>query len=143
MPCALKYSETVEPHGVAGTVASKVVALIVVGVITWNAPPVETCRRTVPAASGTPPPMLTRIVVVPSDCTNCGSPFGNVNSTPGQSQTPCGLASAACSAVWLLPVPALEPLVEVQPPWVWMPMAWLVPSRITGEPELPPVVSAV
>jgi len=28
-----------------------------------------------------------------------------------------------------------------QPPWVWMPTASPVASQMTGEPELPPVVS--
>ena len=50
--------------------------------------------------------------------------------------------TAAAQSARVNAVPQLLPLPElVQPPWVCTPTAWPVFSRITGEPELPPVVS--
>ena len=54
-------------------------------------------------------------------------------------QIPWGFESAACSEVLAAPQPWLPP-TELQPALVWIPIALFVPSRITGEPELPPVV---
>ena len=47
----------------------------------------------------------------------------------------------ACRRGFVIAVPLFEPLVEVHPPCVWIPIASPVASLITGEPELPPVVS--
>ncbi len=40
-------------------------------------------------------------------------------------------------------VPALVPPFGVHPPLVWIPIARLLPSTITGLPELPPCVSGL
>ena len=96
-----------------------------------------------PGCSATGPDSVMRSVVAPPGSIIDGRPLGNEISSAGQSQTPCGLASTFWRPARLAPVPAFEPPFAVQPPCVWMPIAWFVPSRITGEPELPPVVSAV
>ena len=56
---------------------------------------------------------------------------------------PRGDAMAFWSSGRVKDVPLFWPPVAEQPPWVWMPTASPVLSQITGEPELPPVVSAV
>ena len=56
-------------------------------------------------------------------------------------QTPWGLLIAAWKSARVIWVPQLFPPPLPQPPWVWTPMARPLCSWITGEPELPPVVS--
>ncbi len=57
-------------------------------------------------------------------------------------QTPCGLAKASSSAGWFRAVPALDVAGDsLHPPCVWIAIARPVVRSITGEPELPPVVS--
>ena len=56
-------------------------------------------------------------------------------------RAPRGLLLAVCNPALVIGVPEFVPPSIRQPPLVWMPSTCPVSSRITGEPELPPVVS--